>query len=343
MPTSSAVRSQIESALAKKIPSALTPPTKMIRPVATTGIVSLDEVLAGGLPLGAVSELVGPECSGRTTLALSFLACRTQAGTVCAWIDVSDTFDPLSAASVGLDLARLLWVRCGVLRKTIEPAIHKFILPEKYNVSQAKKGLHGGGTGPHPRSEGKGLSQAVTAFLGSASNGPRYAEPRPSARPAMDALKPCLQRASTNTPPPLLSKKPWSRMEQALRATDLLIQSGGFSAIVLDMGSLPAEVVSLVPLATWYRYRAAAERTQSSILLLTQHPCAKSSADLVLRFQTAIPLCDERTIFSGIAPSVEVVRRRFTETQRNVTPLRKPPQSVHTVSWQSRTVWAGCR
>jgi recombination protein RecA len=38
----------------------------MMRPVAGTGIEALDEILEGGLPIGAISELVGPECSGRT-------------------------------------------------------------------------------------------------------------------------------------------------------------------------------------------------------------------------------------------------------------------------------------
>jgi recombination protein RecA len=87
MPTSSASRLQIESALAQKIPSALTPAPKMVRPVAATGIASLDDVLKGGLPVGAVSELVGPECSGRTSVALSFLSRMTQAAKVCAWIE----------------------------------------------------------------------------------------------------------------------------------------------------------------------------------------------------------------------------------------------------------------
>jgi recombination protein RecA len=86
MPLASSVRTQIETALSQKIPSALTPKPKMIRPVAQTGIHSLDEVLKGGLPIGAISELVGPECSGRTSLALSFLAHITEAGKVCAWI-----------------------------------------------------------------------------------------------------------------------------------------------------------------------------------------------------------------------------------------------------------------
>jgi len=77
--------------------------------------------------------------------------------------------------------------------------------------------------------------------------------------------------------------KPWAKIEQALRVTELLLQGGGFSAIVLDMGSIWPEYASRVPLATWFRYRAAAEQTQASILLLTQHPCAKSSAELLLR------------------------------------------------------------
>jgi RecA/RadA recombinase len=104
MTSASALRLQIESILSRKIPSALTPAPKMMRPVAATGIEALDDVLQGGLPVGAISEMVGPECSGRTSVALSFLAQMTQAGKVCCWIDVSNTFDPTSAAASGVDL-----------------------------------------------------------------------------------------------------------------------------------------------------------------------------------------------------------------------------------------------
>ncbi|MDX6461504.1 MAG: error-prone polymerase [Acidobacteriaceae bacterium] len=81
------------------------------------------------------------------------------------------------------------------------------------------------------------------------------------------------------------SGKPWSRIDQALRVADLLLQGGGFSAIVLDMCSIAPQDALRIPLATWFRYRAAAERTQASFLLLTQHPCAKSSAELLLRLE----------------------------------------------------------
>jgi hypothetical protein len=132
-------------------------------------------------------------------------------------------------------------------------------------------------------------------------------------------------------------------MEQALRVTDLLLQAGGFSAIVLDMGSIAPEYASRVPLAMWFRYRAAAEKSQVSILLLTQHACAKSSAGLVLRLQPGNALNEEKTVFTGVEYRVEVARERFQPVSTNVIPLRKPPQKARDITWHSRTAWAGAR
>lgn len=67
----------------------------------------------GGLPKGAVTELIGAASSGRTSLAFSVLAEAGRAGETCAYIDLSDSFDPVSAGAAGVHLARLLWVRCG--------------------------------------------------------------------------------------------------------------------------------------------------------------------------------------------------------------------------------------
>jgi recombination protein RecA len=343
MTTTSALRLQIESTLSQRIPSALTPAPKMIRPVAATDIEPLDDVLGGGLPLGAISELVGPECSGRTSVAISFLARTTQAAKVCAWIDVSNAFDPASAAAAGVDLARLLWVRCGVSQMGEVCSSRNFVLPDKYYVPPtAKKGLHGGGFGSHPRDEVRGLSDAVSGLLRPEAIVSRCAELQRRARPVQKSFEPNHQSSSMATRQPSRSSKPWSRIEQALRTTDLLLQGGGFSAIVLDMGGLAPEFVSRVPLATWFRYRATAERTQSSILLLTQHACAKSSAELVLRLHRAEALCDEATVFTGIRPNLEVARRRFAQSG-NVLPLRKPPQSLSATSWESRVAWGGPR
>ena len=113
LPRSQALRSQIETALASRFAGALTPAPRTIREVATTGIPEIDAMLSGGLTVGAISELVGPECSGRMTTALAFAAQRTTEGRVIAWVDGCDAFDPESAAANGVALSELLWVRCS--------------------------------------------------------------------------------------------------------------------------------------------------------------------------------------------------------------------------------------
>jgi recombination protein RecA len=342
MPSAATLRRQIEAALEKKIPSALTPAPKIRSAVHATGIEPLDDLLKGGFPQGAVTEIVGPECSGRTSIALSFLARMTQQAKVCAWIDVSNALDPESAAAIGVDLKRLLWLRCGAMPKTQRPAPYKFTLPEKYlEPPVTKKGLHGGGSGSHPRQEIRGLSNAVGGLLQGEPLPSRCAEPQTHERPKQTAATHSALKAEPAYYPRAVSK-PWPRMEQALRSADLLLQAGGFGAIVLDMGSLTPEFVSRVPLATWYRYRAAAERTQSSILLLTQHVCAKSSAELVLRLGPADPICDESTVFTGVQPRISIVRQRYPPETSNVVSIRKPPQR-ECATWTSRTSWADTR
>jgi RecA/RadA recombinase len=345
MPSSLAIRQQIEAALADRIPSALTPAPRILRPVASSGIPAVDELLEGGLPLGAITEIVGPECSGRTSFSHSFLSLMTGAGKVCAWIDVSNAFHPESAAAAGVDLSRLLWVRCGLpSAKEPLPSPKDFAIPEQYFVPPAiKKGLHGGGFGPHPRNEIKGLSDAVDGLLRPEAIAPRCAEPQRRVKLEREVFPPPPLQRSVPSGKSFVSSKPWSRIEQALRVTDLLVQAGGFSAIVLDMGSIAPEHASRVPLATWFRYRAAAEKSQASILLLTQHACAKSSAGLVLRLRSGNPLREETTVFTGVEYCVEVTRERFKAVSSNVIPLRKPPQRAKDASWHSRTTWAGPR
>src|SRR5580693_580504 len=114
MSAANLLRDRLEAALARRIPGALSPQPRIVWEFVPTGIRSVDEFLHGGFPVGAITEIVGTECSGRTSLALSFIAGTMRAGNVCAWVDVSDTLHPESAAAAGVDLQRLLWVRCGV-------------------------------------------------------------------------------------------------------------------------------------------------------------------------------------------------------------------------------------
>lgn len=85
----------------------------------------LDRGLAGGLPRGQVSEVVGPALSGRTAIVWAALAAATRRGESVALIDTFDRFDPPTAAACGLVLPRLLWVRGQAVSKTavaVDPA-----------------------------------------------------------------------------------------------------------------------------------------------------------------------------------------------------------------------------
>jgi len=72
-------------------------------------------------------------------------------------------------------------------------------------------------------------------------------------------------------------------IDQALRATDLLIQGGGFGLIALDLSDIPPETVRYVPLTAWFRFRRAVEDTPTILIVLEQEPNAQTCASLVLR------------------------------------------------------------
>jgi hypothetical protein len=78
----------------------------------SSGIPQLD-LLTGGIARGCLTEICGTASSGRTSVLLFALARATQRGEVCALVDASDAFDPASAAAAGMEMSRLLWVRCG--------------------------------------------------------------------------------------------------------------------------------------------------------------------------------------------------------------------------------------
>jgi hypothetical protein len=108
----STLRAQIESTLGEQLSSTLLFRERASPPTISTGIAALD-TLTGGLPRGALSEFSGAASSGRTGAMMAALALATQREEVCALVDASDSFDPASAAAAGVNLDRLLWVRCN--------------------------------------------------------------------------------------------------------------------------------------------------------------------------------------------------------------------------------------
>jgi recombination protein RecA len=96
------------------------PATGATVPYISTGFPALDRALGtGGLPQGKVCELTGPATSGKTTLALKFLAQAQAAGGQVAYVDQALYFDPDYAHHCGVDLSRLLVGTAHDLREAV--------------------------------------------------------------------------------------------------------------------------------------------------------------------------------------------------------------------------------
>jgi RecA DNA recombination protein len=227
------LRARLESSLPERLFSTLLLRERVAPLTVSTGVAALD-ALTGGLPRGALSEITGPASSGRTGVMLAALAGATRRQEVCALMDASDSFDPASAAAAGVDLERLLWVRCS-------------------NTPRRKFGAR---TVPGRLATGSPLRAAF------ASDG--VEEP---------GLPAHFGFAFSGV------------LEQVLKVTDLLLQSGGFGMVVLDLGDIPPESARRVPLTSWFRFRRAVEPTATVLLLVEQEPCAKTCASLVVQLK----------------------------------------------------------
>ena len=175
----------LESELANRFGSAFKLREKPAAEVMSTGIAEIDRI-TGGLPRGAITEILGSASSGRTSLLHSALAASTIRQEVCALVDASDSFDATSAAHAGTDFDQLLWIRCG------------------------------------------------------------------------------------------------SIVDHAIKATDLLLQSGGFGLVALDLGDVPFVKSRRVQLSWWFRFKRAVENTPTALIVISHDPNARSCASLVL-------------------------------------------------------------
>ena len=84
-----------------------------------TAVPALDRLLEGGLPRGQLVELIGARSSGRFSALLAVLAAATGVGEAAALVDLGDGLDPETAATMGVDLERLLWVRPARLKDAL--------------------------------------------------------------------------------------------------------------------------------------------------------------------------------------------------------------------------------
>lgn len=103
----------LQSLLHKRgLSGALSPERVPALPPASTGLDMLDQYLRGGFARGALTEVSGALSSGATGIGFTALAAATQRGEATAYIDATGSFHAESAVLAGVDLPRLLVVRC---------------------------------------------------------------------------------------------------------------------------------------------------------------------------------------------------------------------------------------
>jgi recombination protein RecA len=229
MHSASSLRAQIEAC----IPTAFATHKRHERHSISTGIPQVD-LVTGGIPMSALSEICG---SGKTSVMVSLLA-RASHEHYCALVDAKDSFDPASAEAAGVNLSRLLWIRCGKTRQDLPP------------------------------------------------------------------------------------------LEQAFKATDILIQSGVFGLIAVDLSVFPERLVSKIPLTTWFRFARVVEKQRTALVFVEQQPHARSCAGLVVQLKTK-PAIGPGILFGQLEIEAEVLR----------TQEKKPVQSAR-LTFSLKSQWA---
>ena len=100
---------QIEKQFGKGSVMRMGEKSSMAIDVVSTGALALDLALGiGGLPRGRITEIYGPESSGKSTLAMHVVAEAQRNGGVCAYIDAEHAMDPIYAKAIGVDIDQLL-------------------------------------------------------------------------------------------------------------------------------------------------------------------------------------------------------------------------------------------
>jgi len=291
--------------------AAVVPASRLeVRPapeMVSSGIPQLDS-LAGGFARGCLTEICGTASSGRTSVLLLALARATQRGEVCALVDASDAFDPASAEAAGMQMTRLLWVRCG--KKA----------DEKIPLTSGERSAD---------------TATVSKFI-------------PPSRITHRSLTPVNASRRFRCAGKQSSFRRWeTQLAQMLKVTDLLLQSNGFGMIVLDLGDIPTQSARRISLASWFRFRRAIEHTPTVLLVLEQQPIAGSCSSVQIKVtgqrsqvsgrklptvscQFAENRASHTELLDEINITAELLRSRLE---------RKSPQPV--VSFVSRAKWAG--
>lgn len=76
-----------------------------------------------------------------------------------------------------------------------------------------------------------------------------------------------------------------ANVEHAFKATDLLLQGGGFGLVMLDIGDVPPQQAQRIISSWWYRFRRVVENTPTAFIVIAQDSCVRSCASLALEMR----------------------------------------------------------
>src|SRR3954447_12867593 len=132
---------------------------------------------------------------------------------------------------------------------------------------------------------GSGKTSFVYAFLASATQSGEYCA-YVDATSAFDPVSVAGTGAN-------LRNLLWVRCsapDQALKAADLLLHSGGWGVVVLDVADVSAAVMRRLPVSCWYRFRRAVERTPTIFLVIESEAYVRNCATMALELPSAGPV-----------------------------------------------------
>ena len=111
-----------------------------------------------------------------------------------------------------------------------------------------------------------------------------------------------------------------SNVEHAFKATDLLLQGGGFGLVMLDLGDVPPQQARRIISSWWYRFRRVVENTPTAFIVIAQDSCVRSCASLALEMRKEV---DIWTSVSG-SPISRDSRRPIIQSQRPGSGFKLP-------------------
>jgi recombination protein RecA len=120
-----------------------------------------------------------------------------------------------------------------------------------------------------------------------------------------------------------------SKLEHAFKATDLLLQGGGFGFVLLDLGEVPSRDARRIISSWWYRFRRVVENTPTAFVVLAQDSCVRSCASLTLEMKRSAEVWSATVSLSSAPDSADRNQKstsdKFPTSLIHFSPATPPP------------------